>query len=321
MASKARLSASWWRTLVTITSFWVIVGKWAASVSICCNSSVPECCFAEIKIEFISVFGKFVRRNKMASFCSSLMRSDLLKVRIRCLPSQWGRSFFDSPSICEGASVASIIQRIISAWSIFWKVRSIPKFSIVSLVSRIPAVSMKRKVIPLMFTVSSMTSRVVPWMSLTMALSSFNKTLRSVDFPAFVSPIIATGTPFLITLPTLNEYTRRAITFSMLSASCNNAERSANSTSSSLKSNSNSIIEVKLSSFSRRSVSSLLNPPRIWLMARRWVAADVEAIKSATASAWLRSILPFKKALCVNSPGCARRQPFLISNCNTCWRI
>ena len=38
----------------------------------------------------------------------------------------------------------------------------IPKLSIVSFVSRIPAVSMNRKVIPPILTVSSITSRVVP---------------------------------------------------------------------------------------------------------------------------------------------------------------
>lgn len=43
--------------------------------------------------------------------------------------------------------------------------------------------------------------------------SSFNKTLSRVDFPAFVSPMIATGTPFLIALPTLKEFTKRTMTF------------------------------------------------------------------------------------------------------------
>ena len=96
-----------------------------------------------------------------------------------------------------------------SAWSSFWKVRSIPILSIASCVSRMPAVSMKRKVIPPMLIVSSMTSRVVPWMSLTIALSSFSRTFSRVDFPAFVSPMIATGMPFLIAFPTLKELARR----------------------------------------------------------------------------------------------------------------
>jgi hypothetical protein len=36
----------------------------------------------------------------------------------------------------------------------------------------------------------------------TIARSSFSKAFKSVDFPTFGSPTIATGIPFLITLPT-----------------------------------------------------------------------------------------------------------------------
>ena len=43
--------------------------------------------------------------------------------------------------------------------------------------------------------------------------------------------------------------------------------------------------EVKWSSWFRSSASSLLKPPRIWLRAKRCWPAEVEAIKSATASA------------------------------------
>ena len=229
--------------------------------------------------------------------------------------------FSDNCFIWEDASDESTIQSTISAWSSFWNVRSIPRLSMVSFVSRIPAVSMNRKVMPPILIVSSMTSRVVPWISLTIALSSFSNTFSKVDFPAFVSPMIATGTPFLMAFPTLNEWTSREITCSISSASFRNAERSANSTSSSLKSSSSSIMEVKFSNLLRRSVNSLLKPPRIWLMAKRWVAAEEDAIKSATASAWLKSIFPLRNARWVYSPGWAIRQPFLINNCITCWRI
>lgn len=96
----ARLSASWWQMTIGNNIILVIVGKWAASVSICyIHLFLNVVCRDKDRI-YISL-GKFVRRNKMASFCSSLMRSDLLKVRIRCLPSQW-EELFDSPSICEG---------------------------------------------------------------------------------------------------------------------------------------------------------------------------------------------------------------------------
>ena len=57
---------------------------------------------------------------------------------------------------------------------------------------------MKRKPIPLITNSSSIVSRVGPAISETMALSSFNKAFKRVDFPTFGSPTIATGIPFLI---------------------------------------------------------------------------------------------------------------------------
>ena len=72
----------------------------------------------------------------------------------------WFFSFISSISEADGCSSNS--QITIFASSIFWKVRSIPMFSTTSSVLRIPAVSIKRKVIPSMRVVSSITSRVVP---------------------------------------------------------------------------------------------------------------------------------------------------------------
>ena len=45
---------------------------------------------------------------------------------------------------------------------------------------------------------SSITSRVVPFISDTIALSSFNILFKSVDFPEFGGPAIVIGIPFLI---------------------------------------------------------------------------------------------------------------------------
>ena len=128
---------------------------------------------------------------------------------------QWGRTLPAIFSMSCVDPVASISQMTMWAWSSFWKVRSIPIFSMASCVSRIPAVSIKRKVIPCNTTVSSMTSRVVPCMSETMALSSLTRRLSSVDFPALVSPIMAVGTPFLMALPSVNESERRLMTRSI----------------------------------------------------------------------------------------------------------
>ena len=63
-------------------------------------------------------------------------------------------------------------------------------------VSRIPAVSINRKLIPSITISSSTVSRVVPAISETMARSSFNRAFNKVDFPTFGSPTMATGIPF-----------------------------------------------------------------------------------------------------------------------------
>ena len=50
-----------------------------------------------------------------------------------------------------------------------------------------------------------MASLVVPAMSETIALSSFNKAFNKVDLPTFGSPTMATGIPFFKTFPTAKE--------------------------------------------------------------------------------------------------------------------
>lgn len=130
-------------------------------------------------------------------FIFSLSKSNLLSIITRCLSLHLGIICSDSCLYCFSAQVASMTHRTIFACSNFWKLRLMPRDSIASVVSRMPAVSIKRNVIPSRFIVSSITSRVVPWISLTMARSSFSKAFNNVDFPAFVSPTIATGTPFL----------------------------------------------------------------------------------------------------------------------------
>ena len=192
--------------------------------------------------------------------------------------------------------------------------------STLSSVWRIPAVSIKRKVIPCRLIVSSMTSRVVPSISETIARSSRRRAFSKVLFPTFVFPTIATGIPFLSTLPKEKESHKREIKVSIPTAMERSSERSANSTSSSEKSSSNSSNEVTRKSSIRNFINSSEKPPRIWFSAILWAADEDEAIRSATASACDRSILPFKNARCVNSPGVAKRAPEVISNCNRrCW--
>ena len=67
---------------------------------------------------------------------------------------------------------------------------SIPIFSTLSLALRIPAVSTILRGIPLIVTFSSILSLVVPSISVTIALSSFNIVFNKDDLPAFGLPII-----------------------------------------------------------------------------------------------------------------------------------
>ena len=227
-----------------------------------------------------------------------------------------------SASIWEATWVASTTKSTILASSNFWRLRAIPICSTTSSVERSPAVSINRKSVPPSVKVSSMTSRVVPCTSLTMARSSWSNALRSVDFPEFVLPTIATGRPFFNTFPVAKESARRCVTLSICAAMASSAERSANSKSSwSEKSNSSSSNEVRCTNCSRNTPSCLLKSPRIWLIATWWLAAVVEAMTSATASACDKSILPLRKARCVNSPGAAASQPAARSNCTTRCRM
>ena len=137
----------------------------------------------------------------------------------------------------------------------------------VSFVVRIPAVSINRNLIPSIVISSSIASRVVPAMLLTMALSSFKSAFNNVDFPTFGAPIIEIGMPFLMTFPVEKESIKCFRTVIIRSIKSSNCLRSANSTSSSEKSSSNSINDAKLSSSSRKTLISLLKPPRICCIA------------------------------------------------------
>ena len=92
-----------------------------------------------------------------------------------------------------------------SASSIIFFDFSTPIFSISSVVFLIPAVSISFNDIPFIVTNSSIVSLVVPFLSLTIALSSFKILFNNEDFPAFGLPTIAVFIPSLKTFPFLNE--------------------------------------------------------------------------------------------------------------------
>ncbi len=165
-----------------------------------------------------------------------------------------------------------------------------------------------------MVSVSSMVSLVVPGISDTIALSSLSSELSKVDLPTFGLPIMATGIPCFNTFPIANELTKADISVFNVVSKVLNCALSANSTSSSLKSNSNSIREAKFTNCFRNSLILEEKPPRICSNAKEWDDLECDAIKSATASACDKSNLAFRKARIVNSPGLAILAPLSINN-------
>ena len=245
--------------------------------------------------------------NNVASCAVRSALSVLLFTTMSFFPSAMCSIF--STSLSSG--MESSIHSMIGASCIVLNVLSIPILSIVSSVSLMPAVSMSRNVIPSMFVVSSITSRVVPCMSLTIAFSSPTRVLRRVLFPTFVFPAIATAIPSFIALPDSNDLARLLMCLSISTDSSRSSVLSANSKSSwSEKSSSSSMSDVSFSNFSLSMDSWLEKFPLSCDIAIMWVALLVEAMRSATASAWLRSIFPLMKALFVYSPGSACLHPF-----------
>ncbi len=96
-----------------------------------------------------------------------------------------------------------------------------PIFSILFLVSLIPAVSIKFNVIPSIITECSIVSLVVPERFETIALSWFNNAFNNEDFPVFGLPTIATLIPFMIGKTRVELFTNllknKLISFSLFS--------------------------------------------------------------------------------------------------------
>ena len=138
---------------------------------------------------------------------------------------------------------------------------------------------------PLWVNVSSTVSLVVPGISETIARSSPRRALSRVDLPALGAPSMAVAIPFLSAFPYLKESINLDTfvfkRFSM-AVSCS---REANSTSSSLKSNSSSIREAKWTNSSRNEVISFEKPPLSCFRATSCIDLFSAWIRSATASA------------------------------------
>ena len=167
---------------------------------------------------------------------------------------------------------------------------------------------------PSITILSSIVSRVVPGISDTMALYSIRRAFNNVDLPEFGFPTIATGMPFFSALPSRNDCASLSASSFTLIIIVFSFSLSANSTSSSPKSSSSYIREAKLSNSNLNLLISAEKPPLIWFKAILWEELVFDAIISATASAWERSILPLKNALRVNPPGLAEIAPMEINS-------
>ena len=136
-----------------------------------------------------------------------------------------------------------------------------------------------------MFNSSSIASLVVPAILETIAFLSFNRQFNKVDLPTFGAPSIATGIPFCIAFPTLKDWINFSNSFFIISRSFSKSFLFANSTSSSEKSNSNSINEANSINLFLKKFKLLENPPLSCLIAVLCAISLSEAIKSATDSA------------------------------------
>ena len=157
------------------------------------TSSVPFFSNIEVYIYSFPVF--LISSGSSISFTKSYLFSNI-KLSFLLIISNIFLSFslkgFDISNI---AIIRSLFSAIVIALSI-------PIFSTFSSVSLIPAVSIILILIPLIFKSSSILSLVVPSISVTIALSLFNKLFKSDDFPALGLPIIETFIPSFILLPT-----------------------------------------------------------------------------------------------------------------------
>ena len=162
---------------------------------------------------------------------------------------------------------------------------------------------------PSMWMCSRNTSRVVPSTAVTMAASRPARALSRLDLPALGRPAITTFIPSLRMVPC---WASSRITSRSWIMSC----RSFATLPSARKSISSSGKSIAASTYIRRWVTastraSILreNTPCRERTAQRAACSELLSIRSAIASAWVRSSLSFRKARSENSPGRARRAP------------
>ena len=150
------------------------------------SSRIPVCSLADI-----ARTGKSVC-SLICSTESTFSTSVLFRRTITCLPFTKSSIFLSLSSRLRVASATYIIRSASPAHFIAF---SIPIFSTISSVSRIPAVSVRLRITPSRLMDSSSVSLVVPAISVTIALSSPASALSRLDLPALVLPNITVLIP------------------------------------------------------------------------------------------------------------------------------
>ena len=125
-------------------------------------------------------------------------RSDLLSRITACFPSEEAR--ISRSSLSRGTDPSIMTSRR-SASAAAFRAFSTPICSTRSVLSRIPAVSVRFRLSPAMRMCSVSVSLVVPAISVTMARSSPARRFRREDFPAFGFPRITVEIPSFMTFP------------------------------------------------------------------------------------------------------------------------
>ena len=161
-----------------------------------------------------------------------------------------------------------------------------------------------------MVMLSETMSLVVPALLLTIALLLPQISLNNDDFPTFGLPKIVTTRPSLILMPVLVcLISIWKLCFVSFVAVVSESGCFVSSRSWSEKSNIASTKALIFVTSPNSSLTLFENSPESDRFAALAVFEDTLSMRSATASAWVKSSLSFKYALFVNSPGCACLAP------------
>jgi hypothetical protein len=183
-----------------------------------------------------------------------------------------------------------------------------PIFSTTSSLSRRPAVSITCSGTPSTWMVWLTTSRVVPGTGVTMASSAPASALSSELLPAFGWPAITTLMPSRSSAP----WRARCIT--PASVACSRSSWPCASAFCRKSISSSGKVQRGLDQHAQldQGIAQLVDLARERAgqraLALRAAASVLASMRSAIASACARSILSFRKARCVNSPGSATRR-------------